>query len=69
MMKSSIYFIVIASLGAELVKIWFYANQRTCDVTIWIQNEGKLQKSTGLKFCGIDVLQELLIAIVVMMPL
>ena len=67
-MRSGIYFIVIASLGAELVKIWFYANQRTCDVTIWIQNDGKFQKSTGLKFCGIDVLQELLIAIVVMTP-
>lgn len=56
MMKSGIYFIVKAFLGAELVKAWFYANQRTCDVTIWIQNDGKLQKSTGLKFCGIDVL-------------
>ena len=68
MIKSGIYFIVIAFFGAELVKIWFYANQMTCDVTIWIQNYGKLQKSTGLKFCGIDVLQKLLIAIVVMMP-
>ena len=37
MMKNGVYFIVIALLVAELVKM-------TCDVTVWTQNEGKSQK-------------------------
>ena len=36
-MKNGVYFIVIALLVAELVKM-------TCDVILWTQNEGKSQK-------------------------
>ena len=47
----------------------------TCDVTMWTQNDQNNKiwntcantMSTGLKFCWVDVLQELHIVIVVMM--
>ena len=38
MMKNGVYFIVIALLVAELFNILVYANQMTCDVTLWTQN-------------------------------
>ena len=37
-MKSGVYFIVIALLVAELFKILIYANEMTCDVTGWTQS-------------------------------
>ena len=49
----------------------------TCDVTLWTQNVVKINnkiwnicanpKFTGLKFCRVDVLQELHILVIVMM--
>ena len=44
MMKNGIYCIVIALLVAKLFKILTYANLRTCDVTMWKQNDVKSQK-------------------------
>ena len=41
MMKNGVYFIVIALLVAELFKILVYANEMTCDVTLWTQNDVK----------------------------
>ena len=41
MMKNDVYFIVIALLVAELFKILGYANEITCDVTLWTQNDVK----------------------------
>ena len=43
MMKNGIYFIVIAFLVAELFKVFIYANQMTCDVSMWTQNDIKQQ--------------------------
>ena len=40
-MKNGIYFIAIAFLVAELFKILIYANQMTCVVTMWTQNDVK----------------------------
>ena len=34
-MKNDVYFIVVALLVAELFKILVFANQMTCDVTMW----------------------------------
>ena len=45
MMKNGVYFIRIALLVAELFKILIYANQITCDVTLWTQNDVKSQKN------------------------
>ena len=75
MMKNGVYFIVIAFFFAELCKILVYANYMTCDVTLWTQNDVNNKiwnicantKSTGLKFCTVDMLQELHILIIVMM--
>ena len=44
MIKSGVYFIVITLLVAELFKILVYANEMTCDVTLWTQNDVKSQK-------------------------
>ena len=41
MMKNGVYFIVIAFWFAELFKMLVYANQITCDVTLWTQNDVK----------------------------
>ena len=41
LMKNGVYFIVIALLVAGLFKILIYANQMTCDVTLWTQNDVK----------------------------
>ena len=41
MMKNGVYFNVIAFLFAELFKILVYANEMTCDVTLWTQNDVK----------------------------
>ena len=38
-MKNGVYFIVIALLVAELLKILIYAKYMTCDVTKWTQND------------------------------
>ena len=38
MTKTGVYFIVIALLVAELFKILLYANQITCEVTVWTQS-------------------------------
>ena len=43
MMNNSVHSIVIAFLVAELFEILIYANQRTCDVTRWTQNDVKSQ--------------------------
>ena len=76
MMKNDVYFIVIALLVAKLFKILGYANEITCDVSLWTQNDVKITKcgmsvqillSKGLKFCRVHVLQELHILIIVMM--
>ena len=44
MMKNGVYFIVIALLVAELLKILIYANQMTCDVILWTQSGVKSEK-------------------------
>ena len=44
MIKNGVYFIVIALLVAELVKILVYANEMTCDVTLWTQKCCKITK-------------------------
>ena len=44
MIKSGVYFIVITPLVAESFKILVYANEMTCDVTLWTQNDVKSQK-------------------------
>ena len=44
MIKNGVYFIVIALLVAELFKILVYANEMTCDVTLWTQNYVTSQK-------------------------
>ena len=45
MMKNGVYFnIAIAFLIAELFRISIYANQMTCDVTLWTQSGVKSQK-------------------------
>ena len=41
MMKNGVYFIVIAFLLAELFKMLVHANQMTCDITLWTQNDVK----------------------------
>ena len=75
-MKNGVYFIVIAFLFAELFKILGYANYMTCDVALWTQNDVKQHtiwnicastKFSGLKFCRVDVLQELHILTIVTM--
>ena len=38
MTKTGVYFIVIALLLAELFKILLYANNITCEVTVWTQS-------------------------------
>ena len=73
MMKNGVYFILIALLVAELFKILIYGNlisvtsQKGHKV---VRNYKKLNicantKSRGLKFCRVDVLQQLHILIVV----
>ena len=44
MKKNGIYFIVKALMVAELLRILIYANQMTCDVTMWKQNDVESQK-------------------------
>ena len=44
MMKNGIYFIALALLVAELLKILVYANQMNSDVTLWTQNNVMSQK-------------------------
>ena len=39
--KNGIYLIVIALVVAELCKILIYANEITCDVTMWTQGDVK----------------------------
>ena len=65
MMKTDVYFIRIALLVAKLFKILIYANQITCDVTLWTQNDVKSQKNwnisedyffTELKLCAVVTL-------------
>ena len=41
MMKNGVCFIVIAFLVAELFKILIFANQMSCDVTMWTQSDVK----------------------------
>ena len=41
MMKNGFYFIRIALLVAQLLKILVYANWMTCDITLWTQNDVK----------------------------
>ena len=48
MMEKGIYFIVIALFVAELFKVLIYANQITCDVTQWTQNDVKQQEMEHL---------------------
>ena len=58
-MKSGVYFIVIALLVAELLKILIYANQITCDVTKGTQSGLKSQKkniSHALFLCRSETL-------------
>ena len=40
-MKNGVYFMVITFLVAKLFNILIYANYRTCDVTMWTQNDVK----------------------------
>jgi len=71
-MKNGIYFIVIpvAVVVAELFKIIYWFMQ-ICDVTMSTQNDAKYHnmeyQSLGLKFCRVDMHQELHIMIVIMM--
>ena len=48
MVESGGYFIVMALLVAELFKILIYANNVTCEVTMWTQNDVKSQKMESL---------------------
>ena len=48
MMKTGVYFIVMALLVAELFKILIYANQMTYDVLVWTQDDVKLRKTESL---------------------
>ena len=41
MIKNGVYFIVIAFLFDEVVKILVYANKITCNVTLWTKNDVK----------------------------
>ena len=41
MIKNGVCFIVITPLVAELFKILVYANEMTCDVALWTQNDVK----------------------------
>ena len=74
-MKNGINFIVIALFVAELFKILIYANKMSVTSQKGhkvVRNHRKLNicantRSTGLKFCRVDVLQQLHILIVVMM--
>ena len=43
-MENGVYFIVILLLVAELFKLFIYANEMTCDVALWTQNNVKPQK-------------------------
>jgi len=43
MMKNGVHSTVIAFLFAEPFKTSAYANQTTCDVTLWTQNDVKQQ--------------------------
>jgi len=72
-MKNGVYSIVITFLVAALFGILICASWRTCDVMMWTQwckitkyGISANTKSTGLKFCRVNVLQELHIVIVVM---
>ena len=49
MRKNDIYFIVIALLLAKLFKILIYPNQKTCDITMWTQNDAKHEIPALLK--------------------
>ena len=44
MMKNGVYFIALALLVAELLKILVYANYMNSDVTLWTQNNVTSQK-------------------------
>ena len=44
MMKNGVYFIALALLVAELLKILVYANYMNSDVTLWTQNNITSQK-------------------------
>ena len=74
MMKKGVYFILIALLVAELFKILIYANKMSVTSEKGhkvVRNHKKLNicantKSTGLKFCRVDVLPQLHILIAVM---
>ena len=67
MMKNGVYFTVIALLVAELFKILIYANYicvTSQKVHKVVRNHKKINicantKSTGLKFCKVNVLQQL----------
>jgi len=41
--RSGVYFVVMAFLFAELFGILVYAGWMTCDVTLWTHNDVKLQ--------------------------
>ena len=55
MMKKCVYFIVIALMVAESFKILVYANQITCDVTMWTQNNVKKILSQKMEYRYIDL--------------
>jgi len=44
MMKNGIYFIATALLVAKPFKTLAYANQMTCDATLWTQKDAKITK-------------------------
>ena len=44
-----IYSIMIALLVAQLFNVLIYANKKTCNVTMWTQNDVKSQKNISLK--------------------
>ena len=48
MLKNGIYFIVMALLVSKLFKILIYANEMTCDISLWTQNDVKSQKKNGI---------------------
>ena len=60
MVKKDVYFIVIAFLVAELLKILIYANKRTCGVTRLTRNDVKSQNMEYLckyKVHRVEILQ------------
>lgn len=55
-------------LGWVVIQVFDLGKLEKCDITMWAQNDVKYKNmSTVLKFCRVDMQQELHIVMVVMM--